>query len=95
MKELKLYLVDIHDDGTMKPKVYLFDRKVISENCQLIIVITYDECIFSTNNKVQKAWTQKRDMFFQPKRQDQGIMVWGLIFLFRRLNLASLTLEKK
>ena len=50
MKELKPYMIEFHDNDTMKLKVYLSDCEVKSENCQLIIVITYDECIFSTDN---------------------------------------------
>lgn len=30
-------------------------------------MITYDKCTFSTNDSVRKAWTQKEDIFLQPK----------------------------
>lgn len=65
------------------------------ENRQPIIVITHNECTFSANDGVRKAWTREGDTFLRPKRRKQGIMVSGFILLFRRLNLASLTPEKR
>lgn len=56
MKELKLYLIEFKEDDIMKAKSYLSDCKVRSENCQLIIVITNDECIFSSNDGICKTW---------------------------------------
>lgn len=52
IKKLKPYMVKFNKDGTIKPKVYLFDCIVEDKNRWLIIVITHDEYIFSTNNSV-------------------------------------------
>lgn len=47
IEKLKLYMVEFDKDSTIKPKIYLSDYTVKGENQQLIIVITYVECIFS------------------------------------------------
>lgn len=39
----------------MKLKIYLVDYAMEKNNWRLIIVITYDECSFLANNKVQKV----------------------------------------
>ncbi len=57
MEELKPYIVEFFEDGTMKPKVYPFDCALGGENRRPIIVITHDECTFSANDGVRKAWT--------------------------------------
>lgn len=95
MEEFKPYMVEFYEDGAMKPKVYSSDCAVGSEICQPIIVITHDECTFSANNGVRKAWTQEGDTFLRPKRRGQGIIVLEFIFPFECLNLASLTPEKR
>ena len=94
MEELKPYMVEFYDDGAMKPKVYPSDCAVGGENRQPIIVITHDECTFSANDGVRKAWTREGDTFLRPKGRGQGIMVSEFILPFGRLNLASLTPEK-
>ena len=95
MEELKPYMVKFFEDSAMKPKVYPSDCAVGGENRQPIIVITHDECIFSANDEDRKAWTQEGDTFLRPKERGQEIMVLKFIFLFRRLNLASLPPEKR
>lgn len=52
MKELELYLVEFKMDGTIKAKNYLLDCEVRGDNCRPIIVITYDEYTFSSNNGI-------------------------------------------
>lgn len=54
MKELEPYLVEFEIDGTMKAKNYFSDCEVRGNNCRPIIVITYDEYTFSSNNGIQK-----------------------------------------
>ena len=49
-------MVEFDKNSTIKLKVYSFDYIVNSENKQLIIIIIYDECIFSANNNIKKAW---------------------------------------
>ena len=66
-EELKPYVVDFKEDDTIKPKVYLFDCELGENNWQSIIVITNDGFTFSTNDGVEKVWTQKRDTFLRPK----------------------------
>lgn len=87
-------MVEFFEDGAMKPKVYPFDFAIRGENHWQIIIITYDECTFSANDRIRKAWTWEKDTFLQPKGREQGIIVWKFIFLFARLNLASLPSEK-
>lgn len=86
-------MVEAYDNGTIKPKVYLSDFVVRSENCQPITVITH-ECTFTANNEVWTAWTRKKDMFLRPKRRKERIMIWEFILPFGRLNLTSLTPKK-
>lgn len=52
MKELKPYIVEFDENGTMKPKVYPSDCVVGSNSRQPIIVITYNEYTFSANNGI-------------------------------------------
>lgn len=64
MEELKPYMVEFNEDGTMKPKVYPLDCAVEGENRRPIIVITHDECTFFANDGVRKAWTREGDNIF-------------------------------
>ena len=48
-------MVEFNDDGAMKAKDYPVNCAVGGEKRRPIIVITYDECIFSANNGIQKA----------------------------------------
>ncbi len=62
-KDLKPYMVKFEGNGAMKPKIYLSDCKMESDNCQLIIVIIHGECTFSANNRIERAWTKIGDGF--------------------------------
>lgn len=95
MEELKPYMVEFDENDVMKPKVYSSDCAVRGENRRPIIVITHDECTFSANDGVQKAWTQIEDAFLRLKGRRQSIMTLDFILLYGRLNLNSLTPEKK
>lgn len=55
IEKLKSYMIEFYDNSTIKLKVYASDCVVEGENCQPIIVITHDKCIFSINNGVQKV----------------------------------------
>ena len=57
MEEIKPYIVEFDQDGAMKPKVYFFDYAVGRQNRWFVIIITYNKCTFSVNNRVQKTWT--------------------------------------
>ena len=50
MKELKPYLVEFDKDGGMLPKVYPPNCEVGEETRRPVIMITHDECTFSSNN---------------------------------------------
>lgn len=52
MEDLKPYMVEFEEDGTMKPKVYPDDCVVEGLNQRLVIVITYDEYTFTANDGV-------------------------------------------
>ncbi len=59
MEELKPFLVEINKDGTMRSKVYPPNCVVESEDYRSIIVITHDECTFSANDGIRRAYTQE------------------------------------
>ena len=95
MEELKPYMVEFDENSTMKPKVYPSDCAMGREKQRTIIVITHNECTFSANNGVCKAWTWKRDTFLRPKGQEQGIMTLDFTLPYGRLNLNSLTPKRR
>lgn len=95
MEKLKLYMVEFNEDVTMKAKDYPVNWAVRGEECCPIIVITHDKYTFSINDGIWKAWTQEEDTFLQPKVQCQGIIISDFLLLFGRLNLASLSSEKR
>lgn len=55
IKNLKLYLVEFKEDGSMKIKNYPDDCIVREDKPYLIIVTTYKKCTFFANNKIWKA----------------------------------------
>ena len=95
MKELGTYLVEFEEDGTMKAKNYPLDYKVEGEKRRPIIVIKHDECTFSSNDSICKAWTRIGDTFLRPKGRRQGIMASQFFFSFDHLNHYSLHEDKK
>lgn len=95
MEDLKPYMVEFKENGTMKEKKYPLDCAVGGQNRRPVIVITHDECTFSANDGVRRAWTSQGDTFLRPKGRGQGIMASEFILPFGRLNLASLTPEKR
>ena len=52
MEKFKPYIVKFEENGAIKEKIYPFHCIVHGHNCCLIIIITYDECIFSANNDI-------------------------------------------
>lgn len=94
MEELKPYMIEFEEDGAMKAKTYPSDCEVGGPGRRPIVVITHDECTFSANDGIRKAWIQKGDTFLLPKGQGQGIITSEFILPFGRLNLASLSPEK-
>ena len=95
MEELKPYLVKFNENGTMKDKMYPPDCAVGGGDCQPVIIITYNECTFLTNDGICKAWTRAGDPFLRPKGQGQDIMVSKFLLLFARLTLFPLFEEKQ
>lgn len=95
MEELKPYMVEFEESGAMKPKVYPIDCVVGGEDRRPVIVITHDECTFSANDGIRKAWTMKGDTYLRPKGRGQGIMTSDFLLPFGRLNLASLDEKKR
>lgn len=94
MYELKLYTVEFEEYCTIKPKKYPSDFAVRGEKRRPIIVINNNECIFSSNNGVRRAWRWIDDTFLQPKRQSQDIMTLEFLLLFDQLNLDFFSSEK-
>lgn len=95
MKDMEPYLVEFNADSTMKDKAYLPGCAVNNDNCRPVITITYDECTFSANDGIRKAWIQIREIFLWPKRQGQSIMSSDFLLPFGYLNLFSLSKKKK
>lgn len=67
IKELESYLVEFEEDGTIKVKNYPSDCIIKGDECQLIIIITYNECTFLLNDGIYKTWTWISNIFLQPK----------------------------
>lgn len=55
IEELKLYMVEFDKNSVMKFKVYLSDCAIGGNNRQPINIITHNNYIFFTNNRIQKA----------------------------------------
>ena len=69
MKDLKRYLVEFEEDGSMKTKEYPDNCAVREDKRHHVIVITYNECTFLVNDGFRKVWTQIGDTFLQPKER--------------------------
>ena len=52
MEKLKPYMVEFEENSVIKKKIYPSDCVIYGSICCPIIVITYDECIFSANNSI-------------------------------------------
>lgn len=50
IKEFKLYIIEFKKDNAVKTKLYLSNYIIKRENCNLIIIIIYDKCIFLINH---------------------------------------------
>ena len=95
MKDLEPYLVEFEQDGSMKTKNYPDDCAVGGDLRRPISVITHDECMFSANDGIRKAWTRIGDTFLRPKGRGQDIMASDFFFPFCRLNLSLLSEKKR
>lgn len=95
MKDLKQYLVEFGEDGSIKTKDYSDNCGVDTNIRQPVILIIHNKCIFFMNNKIQRIWIFVEDIFLQPKRRGQGIIVSDFFFLFGQLNLSSLPKKRK
>lgn len=67
MEELEPYLVEFDEDGKMLPKSYLLDCEVGRNKRRPVIVITHDECTFSSNDSPRCGWQKDGDTFLRPK----------------------------
>lgn len=58
IKELKLYMVEFKENSAIKDKIYL-------SNCAVypIIIIIYNRYTFSVNDRIQKVWILKENIF--------------------------------
>lgn len=74
MEDLELCLIKFNPDGTIKPKQYLENYFVESEEYRQVVIIIHDEYTFSANDGIRKVWHGIRDIFLQPKSHGQGIM---------------------
>lgn len=91
MERLEPYLVEFDSDGNMLPKIYPSDYEVGGATCRPVIMITHDECTFSSNDGPRFGWQKDGDTFLRPKSKGRGIMVSEFLLPFGRLNLASLS----
>lgn len=69
IEELKLYMFEFEKNVVIKDKIYLSDYTIHGNDYHLMIIITHDKYTFPANNRIWKAWIQKRDMFLQIKGQ--------------------------
>ena len=65
--------------------MYLDDFLVRSTNCQLIIVITYNKYIFSTNNRKTHELQYKKDIYLYLKEKGRRIIGFHFPLSFSRL----------
>lgn len=49
---MKLYIIELNKNDTIKLKIYLFNYIIKDENQYLIIIIIYNKYIFSLNNNI-------------------------------------------
>ena len=82
MKDLEPYLVEFEEDESMKAKNYPDDFAIGGDLRCSVITITHDECTFSADDGIRKAWTRIGDTFLRPKGRGQGIMASDFFFLF-------------
>lgn len=52
IEELKPYIVEFDKDGAIKAKEYSVDCVMRGCECQPIVIITHDKCIFFSNNEI-------------------------------------------
>lgn len=74
IEELKPYMIEFHEYDILKPKVYLSEYIINSEEHWPIIMITHNKCILSVKNDMQKISTNEGNTFLQPKIHDKKIM---------------------
>ncbi|KAI1002517.1 hypothetical protein K3495_g5683 [Podosphaera aphanis] len=63
MDNLGPYLVEFEADGSIKNKIYPAGCQVDGENCRPINVITHDECTFSADDGLSRAWKDPNRSF--------------------------------
>lgn len=75
--EMKSFLpsfVNFFEDDTMVLKKYPHDYAVKKPDQRSIVMITYDESIFSTKNRRRKVWTFNNQGILKPKRKRKEII---------------------
>lgn len=95
MKDLEPYLIEFEADRAMKSKTYPLNYIIGGHKQRSIIVITHDECIFSVNNGKRTVCINEGESKLQPKGRGQGIMALEFLLPFGRLNLLSMSQEKR
>ena len=88
-------LVEFNKDDIIKEIDYPVNCVVGACDFQPVIRITHDECIFSSNDEICKAWTRIVDTFLRPKEQGQSIIVFEFLLPFGYLNLLSLSKKNR
>lgn len=63
MKSLAPYLVEFDKDGNMLPKAYPVDCEVRGSQRRPVILITHDECVYSSNDGPRSGWQKEGDTF--------------------------------
>lgn len=82
-----MYLVDFEQDSIMKVKNYLLNCKVRNDKRQPIIVITYNEYMFLSNNDIYKVRTWIVKIFLWSKNCRQKIIMSEFFSFLKRFNL--------
>jgi hypothetical protein len=95
LEELEPYLVQFDENGKILDKLWPKDCQVGGDDRRPIIVITHDECIFSSNDGPRFTWQGDGNSPLRPKTKGRGIMVSEFLLPFSRLNLATLSTEEQ
>lgn len=82
MLDLELYLVKFDPKANIKDKLYPNNCQMRGIGCRFVIAITYDKCIFSTNDRETHGGQYKRDIFFCFKKKERRIIVSDFLLLF-------------
>ena len=75
MKLFLLYFIEFFEDGTIVSKEYPSDCAMRRPKKRPIIMITYNESIFSINDRHKKVWILNSQGILRLRGKGKGIMI--------------------